>query len=105
MRGFPKTIGTKQDLENLLALPELAEQACAKLKELKSASQVWVATGKLADGKVGSDQLELREDPQTPYIRLDLATLQPDAKLAVADPIQPKLADPGLAPEGVKDAE
>jgi hypothetical protein len=111
MRGFPKTIGTKQDMKNLLAMPEFAEQAYAKLDEFESASKVWVTVKKLgtaepgltseshrvslqeeADGKVERYQQELQEDPESAYARLDLATLkQPDSKLV----------DPELPAEGV----
>lgn len=108
MRGFPKTIGSKQDMENLLAMPEFAEAARAKLEELEGGSKVWVVNKKLGkaepgltneslqvsiqvaeDGKEERCQLELREDPQAPFARLDLASLK---------------QEPELSEEGVKDA-
>ena len=44
MRGFPKTIGTRKDLENLLAIPKFADQARAKLKEFEEETNKLVKT-------------------------------------------------------------
>ena len=35
MRGFPKHINTKQDFDNLLAMPKFEEQAITELKRIK----------------------------------------------------------------------
>ena len=36
MKGFPKSINTKQDFENLLSMNEYREQAKTKLKRIKN---------------------------------------------------------------------
>lgn len=115
MRGFPKTIGSKKDMENLLAMPEHAEAAKAKLEELEVGSTVWVVGKKLTkaqpgltsatqkvsvqvaeDGKEERYQMDLREDPQAPFFSLGLAALkQADAS---------RVTKPGVLEEGVKDA-
>ena len=117
MRGFPKTIGSKQDVENLLAMPEMASQARAKLNELEGGSQVWVPVKELGKAEAGvtSDsqkvviqktedgqekrlQMELKDDPQAPFIRLGLAALKPVEPISADSELLPKLT------EGVKDA-
>ena len=93
MRGFPKCINSKQDMENLLALPEYADQARTKLQEMKDARLVWVTGEKLANGdpgltgpyhrvaeevvagKVEHYQQERREDPMSSYVRLNLKSI------------------------------
>lgn len=42
MRGFPKHINTTQDLDNLLATPEFADQAKAKLQEFVDQRKSWL---------------------------------------------------------------
>lgn len=118
MRGFPKTIGSKEDMENLLAMPEHAGQAKAKLAKLEAGSTVWVPVNKLtktqagltsptqqvsvqvaAEGKEERYQMELREDPQSSFARLGLAGLkESEPVLADAEPIDLK-----LEPEGIKE--
>jgi hypothetical protein len=93
MRGFPPIIGSRQDLKNLLAMPEHAEAARAKLAEMEDARMVWVVTGTVGEGKAGETgtnfkvvdsevdgqpvrlQMELKEDPGSPFVRLGLAEL------------------------------
>jgi hypothetical protein len=93
MRGFPKAIGSKQDMNNLLAMPEFAGQARAKLAAMEAAGMVWVTTKVITDGKPGITdethkvmeaevdgklerrQMELQEDQTALFIRLGLKTL------------------------------
>lgn len=93
MRGFPKTIGTKADIENLLAMPEYSAQAREKLRELEAGSHVWVTTAEVEDaakvvqnescrviemeieGKVKLVQQELQTDQTSLFVRLDLLDL------------------------------
>ena len=37
MKGYPKTIATKQDFENLLSIPEFRERALADLRRIRDA--------------------------------------------------------------------
>ena len=95
MRGFPKTIGTKKDLENLLAIPEFVDQAKTKLKEFEEARMVWTVTKALKEGKAGQEdkgykviiqetlngeierlQMELKDDPEAIFNRLELVKLK-----------------------------
>jgi hypothetical protein len=54
MRGFPKKIATKQDVENLAANPKYATQVKAHIQTLLDERYGWVVTGKLADAKSGT---------------------------------------------------
>ena len=95
MRGFPKTIGTRKDLENLLAMSEFVGQAKTKLKEFEEARMVWTVTKVLKDGEAGREgkgykvitqetlegkterlQMELKDDPEAIYNRLGLSKLK-----------------------------
>lgn len=94
MRGFPKCINSKQDLVNLLAMPEFKDKAKAKLKEFKDNQKAWeTAKDKLANGDPGITnethrvteqiengktlryQQEHKKDPMCPYIRLKLESI------------------------------
>lgn len=104
MRGFPKAIGSKQDLENLLAMPEHAEAARGKLAELEAARMVWVPTKLVegakpgitdetnqvveleVDGKIVRQQMKLREDLTAAFVRLGLADLMAETDLTGETP-------------------
>jgi hypothetical protein len=42
MRGYPKVIATKRDIENLLSMSEHVENACKYLKDLSSVDDAFV---------------------------------------------------------------
>lgn len=89
MRGFPKTIGTKADLDNLRSMPKYQKLAEDKLKEIAASRFVWqkdkvlvdakdgktsdtlkVIVSQDADGKPEIIQMKLVEDATAQYFRL-----------------------------------
>ena len=90
MRGFPKHINTKQDIENLL--PLYPEETKAVVQRLLEGRETWQETGVVADGKLGvvddthqvverptedgktvKVQMEKREDPRCRLYQLGLS--------------------------------
>jgi len=53
MQGFPKTIATRQDAVNLLAVPEYHDRIVVHLQALLDERYGWVVQGRLPDGEVG----------------------------------------------------
>ena len=62
MRGFPKTINTKQDVLNLM--PEFPDETKAFLQRCLDERQCWQVDEKLADGEIGvtDETHRVRED-------------------------------------------
>lgn len=95
MRGFPKNLNSKADLENLLAMPEYAAQALAEQQRMQSARKVWVCQKLLAEKAVGLEdathkvivqtaegkterlQMELVEDPGSKWRQFGLEAAEP----------------------------
>ena len=93
MKGFPRTINTKQDVLNLIE--EYPVQTKSFLQSLVDTKMAWVPTGKLADGDAGTTdsthkvdevtdendvviertQCELVEDTNGPIFRLGFASV------------------------------
>lgn len=53
MNGYPKVIATRQDVENLLAMPEYRDRTVAQLQALLDERYGWLFGGRLADGEAG----------------------------------------------------
>lgn len=53
MIGYPKTLATKADVENLLAVDAYKARVLADVQTLLSERYTWLLTGKLADGDAG----------------------------------------------------
>ena len=93
MKGFPRTINTKQDVLNLIE--EYPVQTKSFLQSLVDTKMAWVPTGKLADGDAGTTdsthkvdevtdendvvtsrtQCELVEDTNGPIFRMGFASV------------------------------
>ena len=93
MKGFPRTINTKQDVLNLIE--DYPEQTKSFLQSLVDTKMAWHPTGKLADGDAGTTdsthkvdevtdendvvtsrtQCELVEDTNGPLFRLGFASV------------------------------
>ena len=93
MKGFPRTINTKQDVLNLIE--EYPEQTKSFLQSLVDSKMAWHPTGTLADGDAGTtdsthkvdeiidendvvterNQCELVEDTGGPIFRMGFAIL------------------------------
>ncbi len=56
MKGYPKTIQTRADIENLLAVPEYKDKALAHVQALLDERYGWQLVGKLADGDAGNTE-------------------------------------------------
>ena len=52
MKGFPRTINTKQDVLNLIE--EYPEQTKSFLQGLVNTKMAWIPTGKLTEGDAGT---------------------------------------------------
>jgi len=59
MRGYPKHMATKQDFDNLLAMPEYEKQALADLKRLQGIDDAKVI--RVVSGSVETDDLITEE--------------------------------------------
>jgi len=93
MKGFPRTINTKQDVLNLI--DDYPEQTKSFLQKLVDSKMAWVPTSKLADGDAGTTdsthkvdeltnendvvtsrtQCELVEDTNGPIFRMGFASV------------------------------
>jgi len=61
MRGYPKTIATKRDFDNLLAMPEYAKHALADLKRLQAvddARVIRVVSGSEEDKNLITEEID-----------------------------------------------
>ena len=61
MRGYPKHIGTKQDFDNLLAMPEHEKQALTDLKRLQAiddAKVIRVVSGSEEDKNLITEEID-----------------------------------------------
>ena len=61
MREYPKNIATKQDFDNLLAMPEYAKQALADLKRLQAfddAKVIRVVSGSEEDKNLVTEEID-----------------------------------------------
>jgi len=61
MRGYPKTIATKRDFNNLLTMPEYKKQALADLKRLQAvddAKVVRVVSGSEEDKNLITEEID-----------------------------------------------
>lgn len=94
MRGMPKWINTKQDIQNLLQHKGLAEQTRRFLQDQIDNRFIWQATQKLEktqdgeisekkkiitqeiDGKTEQYQFELVEDPSARLFQLDMSVAE-----------------------------
>lgn len=67
MRGFPKVINSRQDVENLIANPDYQQETLAYLQVLLDERYGWVMQGRLADGEAGDTsaghKVEVVRDP------------------------------------------
>jgi len=63
MKGFPRTINTKQDVLNLIE--EYPEQTKSFLQSLVNTRMAWHPTGKLADGDDGKTDSTHKVDEVT----------------------------------------
>ena len=93
MKGFPRTINTKQDVLNLI--DNYPEKTKSFLQKLVDSKMEWIPTGTLADGDAGTTdsthkvdeltdendvvtertQYELVEDSNGPIFRLGFASV------------------------------
>ena len=61
MREYPKNIATKQDFDNLLAMPEYAKQALADLKRLQAfddSKVIRVVSGSEEDDNLVTEEID-----------------------------------------------
>ena len=63
MKGFPRTINTKQDVLNLIE--EYPEQTKSFLQSLVDSKMEWLPTGKLAEGDSGTTDSTHKVDEST----------------------------------------
>ena len=71
MKGFPKHINTKQDFNNLLAMPEFKERAIAELKRIKNLND-----SKIMKATTQKDP----EDPESDWNTIEITNPNPKWK-------------------------
>lgn len=93
MRGFPKTISTKKDIQNLL--PLYPEETREYLQKLLDTRFIWRSTGAIAEGTAGVqdathrvmrtenglEQFELVEDENAKIFRLEFTVSEVEEML------------------------
>lgn len=93
MRGFPKTISTKNDIQNLL--PLYPEETREYLQKLLDTRFIWRSTGAIAEGTAGVqdathrvmrtenglEQFELVEDENAKIFRLEFTVSEVEEML------------------------
>ena len=72
MRGYPKHINTKQDLDNLLTIPEFKGKALADMKRLQAkavaeAKVIRVVSGSEEEGNLITEEID---NPSPTYIKM-----------------------------------
>lgn len=94
MREYPRIIGTRQDVVNLLNDPDTADRVKEDLQRMIDARFAWVVSGELGnddpgceddthkviveeqDGKEVRVQMELSEDPMAQIFRIGLTVAE-----------------------------
>ena len=82
MVGFPGHLNSKQDVENLLALPSYTSQTKARLRQLIDGRFAWIVTGEIAEGESGVEDTTHKVIPQEAGVRLQMELAEdPGAQL------------------------
>lgn len=103
MQGYPKHLNSRQDVLNLLAMPEHAERTRSDLARLLDSRFAWVAVSELPEGKAGLEddthkvvaeegdgrtiriQMALVEDPRAQIFRIGLTVDEAEAMIQEGD--------------------